>query len=74
MPGPSRRGCFTGRPGLCTQACVLGSALVVAAFMVLLQMPGASSAVLLPLLALTWAASFPLAVVAQVRCSAMRCR
>ena len=49
------------------QICIVASALVVAAFMVLLQVPGQSSAVLLPLLALTWAATFPLAVVAQVR-------
>ncbi len=49
----------------------MGSALVVALFMVLLQIPGTSSAVLLPLLALTWAATFPLAIVAQVRGPAM---
>ena len=46
---------------------MVASALVVAAFMVLLQMPGAASAVLLPLLALLWATCFPLAVMVQVR-------
>lgn len=48
------------------QICVLVSALLVAAFMVLLQVPGTSSAVLLPFLLLLWGATFPLAVLAQV--------